>query len=112
MHSVKKIICGAVTGLLLGTGIAQAQGAKDNAAAKELANKSGCMACHDIGTKVIGPSFVQIAEKYRGQAGANTQLVKKVKEGGKGVWGRIPMPPHEQLKDGDAATIVAWILAQ
>lgn len=113
MPSANHVICSALATLALvaGAGAAHAN-AKDNPAAKELANKNGCMSCHDMGTKIIGPSFVQIAEKYRGQADAKVTLVKKIKEGGKGVWGRVPMPPHEQLKDADAALMVGWILAQ
>ena len=113
MPSAKHLICSAFASLaLMAIASAAHADAKDNPAAKELANKSGCLSCHDMGTKIIGPAFVQIAEKYRGQADAKATLVKKVKEGGKGVWGRIPMPPHEQLKDSDAAILVGWILAQ
>lgn len=98
--------------LVLAAACGAAHAQKDNAAAKDLANKSGCMSCHDIGTKVIGPAFKDVAEKYKGQKDANAVLTKKVKEGGKGVWGRIPMPPHDQMKDADISTIVGWILAQ
>ena len=111
--SCNKRILGAVLVCLSITACAgEAKVAKDNPAAKELANKNGCMSCHDIGTKIIGPSFVQIAEKYQGQADASAVLVKKVKEGGKGVWGRIPMPANENVPEKDLSTMVGWILAQ
>ncbi len=97
-------------GLMLGLAGAASAWAQD--AGKELANKNGCMSCHDIGTKVIGPSFIQVAEKYRGQKDAAQVLAQKVREGGKGNWGRVPMPPHPQIKDAELASLITWVLAQ
>jgi cytochrome c len=64
-----------------------------------------------VDKKVIGPAYQEVAAKYRGQAGAEEQLVQKVKNGGSGVWGPVPMPPNPQVKDDDVRAMVRWILA-
>ncbi len=77
-----------------------------------LAKKSGCLACHGVDKKVLGPGFKDIAAKYKGDASAEGKLVTKVKAGGSGVWGPIPMPANSpQVKDADIQTIVKWILS-
>lgn len=78
---------------------------------EKLAQSSGCMTCHGVDKKVIGPSNKEIAAKYRNDKGAEAALFKKVKAGGKGVWGEVPMPPNAHLKDDDVKTLVKWILA-
>ncbi len=75
-----------------------------------LARKSFCMTCHNVNLKGIGPSYKDIAKKYGDEAEAVTTLSKKVKEGSKGVWGLVPMPPNPQVSDADIKTIVTWIL--
>jgi cytochrome c len=77
-----------------------------------LAQKSGCLACHNVNVKILGPSYKDVAAKYRGQAGAEAKLMAKVKAGGSGVWGAIPMPAHPQVKEEDIRTIVKWILTR
>jgi cytochrome c len=80
--------------------------------AKELAQKSGCLACHSIDKKVLGPSYKDVAAKYKGDKGAEAKLVAKVKAGGSGTWGPMPMPANSpQVKDEDIKSIVQWILA-
>jgi cytochrome c len=79
---------------------------------EKLAQASGCMVCHGIDKKVIGPSYKEIAAKYGKDKGAEGALFKKVKAGGKGVWGEIPMPPNAHVKDEDITTLVKWILTQ
>ena len=79
---------------------------------EKLAQASGCTTCHGIDKKVIGPAFKDIAAKYRGNKSAEADLVNKVKAGGKGVWGDIPMPPNAHVKDEDIKTLVSWILSQ
>ena len=76
-----------------------------------LAQKSGCLACHNVNVKILGPAYKDVAAKYRGQAGAEDKLVAKVKAGGSGVWGPIPMPAHPQVKEEDIRTIVKWVLS-
>lgn len=82
------------------------------AADQALAQKSGCLACHGVDKKVLGPAFKDIAAKYKGDKAAEGKLVAKVKKGGSGVWGPIPMPANSpQVKDGDIKTIVKWIMS-
>lgn len=80
-------------------------------ASQELAQKNACMACHQIDKKVVGPAFKDVAKKYAGDKAAEAKLVKKVKEGGKGAWGEVPMPPNAQVKDDDIKAIVHWVLS-
>lgn len=80
------------------------------AASEKLAQSSGCMTCHAIDRKVIGPSYKDVAAKYRNDKGAEAQLIKKVKTGGSGVWGTIPMPPNAHVKEDSIKSIVHWIL--
>lgn len=79
---------------------------------EELAEKSGCLGCHAIDEKVVGPSYVDVAAKYRGQKDAPSVLFKKVRNGGSGVWGTVAMPPNKKVSDKDLKKIIAWILAQ
>lgn len=76
----------------------------------ELAKKNGCVACHGISNKIVGPGFTEIAGKYKGDKGAEAQLIAKVKNGTGGVWGPIPMPAQSQMQDQDIKAIVDWIL--
>jgi cytochrome c len=73
---------------------------------------AGCTACHASDKKMVGPAYDAVAAKYKGQADAAALLAKKVREGGKGVWGPIPMPPHPAAKisDADLAAAIAWVL--
>jgi len=85
--------------------------AAGNAAASEkLAQSSGCMTCHAIDRKAIGPGYKEIAARYRNDKSAEAKLVKKVKTGGSGVWGPAPMPPNAHVKEEDIKAIVNWIL--
>jgi cytochrome c len=79
-------------------------------ASKEIASKNSCMGCHAIDKKVVGPAYKDIAAKYKGQADAVDKLAKKVKVGGGGVWGAVPMPGNSRISDADAKTVVQWIL--
>ena len=74
--------------------------------------KSGCMACHTVDKKLVGPAFKDIAAKYKGQGDAVAKLSDKVRKGGAGVWGPIPMPPNpaDKINDGDLKAAVEWIL--
>jgi cytochrome c len=85
--------------------------AADAGKAEALAKASGCFACHTMDKKLIGPGYKEIADKYRRDQGAEANLIKKVKEGGKGVWGDIPMMPNAHVKDEDIKTMVQWILS-
>lgn len=88
-------------------------GAQVNAAdaGQALAQKSGCLACHSVDKKVLGPAFKDVAAKYKGDKAAEGKLVEKVKKGGSGTWGPMPMPANSpQVKDADIQTIVKWVL--
>lgn len=78
----------------------------------EAMNKAGCMACHAKDKKVLGPSFKDIAAKYKGNKDAPEKLAEKVRKGGSGVWGPIPMPAHapEKISDADLKGAVEQIL--
>jgi len=78
-----------------------------------LLGKAGCMACHAKDKKLLGPSFKDIAAKYKGQD-ASAALIQKVRVGGKGVFGPIPMPPNpaEKINDVELKDGIAWILKQ
>ena len=77
----------------------------------DLAKKSNCMACHAVDKKMVGPAYQEVAKKYAGKADAAKTLAAKVKTGGKGNWGAVPMPPNANVKDADIDTLVKWILA-
>ena len=99
--------------LAIAASLALAAGAHaaDPKAAEALAKSSGCLACHTLDKKLLGPGYKEIADKYRKDKGAEANLIKKVKEGGKGVWGDIPMTPNAHVKDEDIKTMVQWILS-
>ena len=79
-------------------------------AALDIAKKSGCMACHGVENKIVGPAWKDVGKKYAGDAAAEAQLIAKVKKGSKDVWGPIPMPPNAVVKDADVKTMVQYIL--
>ena len=81
-------------------------------AGQALAQAKGCMACHQVAFRVVGPAYKDVAAKYKGQADAAAQLAAKVKGGGAGTWGPIPMPPQPTLTDDEVNALVAWVLAQ
>lgn len=81
----------------------------------ELAKKSGCLACHSVEKKVVGPAWQDVANKYKGDASAKATLVDKVKKGGKGNWtevtGGVPMPPYSpRVADADIEKLVDFVL--
>ncbi len=80
-------------------------------ASEELARSKNCLACHQVEAKVVGPSFKEIAAKYQGDAAAVDTLAGKVKDGGVGVWGQIPMPPNPLVTEEEAKTLVEWVLS-
>ena len=84
--------------------------AVDAAAAKALATKSACLACHAVDKKLVGPAFKEVAAKYAGKAGAADTLAGKIIKGGSGVWGPVPMPANAQVNDADAKKLAAWVL--
>jgi len=81
-------------------------------AQEELAKKHNCLACHATDKKLVGPSYKEVAAKYRNDPGAQAKLADKVKKGGQGVWGQVPMPPNTQVPDADIKALVKWIMSQ
>ncbi len=80
-------------------------------ASDELAKKYMCLTCHTVDKKLVGPSYKDVAAKYKADKTAEAKLFDKVKKGGTGVWGQIPMPPNEKVPDADVKALVKWILA-
>ncbi len=76
----------------------------------DLAKAKNCMACHAVDKKVIGPGFKDVATKYANDKEAVARLSKKVREGGTGVWGQIPMPANPQVNAAEAETLAKWIM--
>jgi cytochrome c len=93
-------------------GLAGALAAAPAMANEELAKKHGCFACHATDKKLVGPSYKDVAEKYRADKGAEAKLFDKVKKGGTGAWGSVPMPPNGHVPDADIKTLVKWVLSQ
>ena len=83
----------------------------DRPAAEALMKKDNCASCHAIDKKLLGPSYEDVAAKYKDDKDALAKLSKKVKEGGGGVWGSIPMPPNSTTSDADIRELVTFILA-
>ncbi|HEX7558908.1 MAG TPA: c-type cytochrome, partial [Usitatibacter sp.] len=77
---------------------------------EDVASRSGCLACHSTDKRVVGPAFKEVATKYRGDPGIEARLVDKVRHGGGGAWGSVPMPPSPALAESDARALVRWVL--
>jgi len=78
---------------------------------EELAKKHACTACHSVDKKLVGPGYKEVAAKYKGDAKAEATLIDKVKKGGVGTWGQVPMPPNPSVPDADVKTLVKWVLS-
>lgn len=100
---MKAVLIAAAAALALSAGAASADQA--------LAQKSACMSCHQVGKKVVGPAFKDVAKKYKGDPKAAEHIVSVIKKGGKGNWGNIPMPPHPQVSDANAKKLADWVLS-
>ena len=82
------------------------------AASDELAKKHACFACHTLDKKMVGPSYKDVAAKYRGDKAAPAKLAANFKKGAQGVWGKVPMPRNAAVPDADVNALVKWILSQ
>ena len=94
--------------LLAALGLASAAPALADLA---LATSKNCMSCHAVERKILGPSFKEVAAKYKDNKGAPDMLAGKIIKGGSGVWGQVPMPANNQVSEADAKKLVAWILS-
>lgn len=102
---MKRIVTLTTAALLLAGAAGAAQ------ASAELAKAKNCVACHAPDRKLIGPAYKAIAAKYASDRNAVDKLTAKVREGGSGVWGQIPMPANPQVSAEEAAALVKWILS-
>jgi cytochrome c len=101
---MKPLLVSIVGAGLVASAAAQAQSADD------LLKKHACTACHAIDKKLVGPSYVDVAAKYKGDAKAPALLIDKVKKGGVGNWGQVPMPPNAAVPDAEVKTMVTYVL--
>jgi len=90
--------------------LALASGAAFAADAQQLLKDKGCLSCHTVDKKLLGPAYKDVAAKYKTRKDAEAYLVKKIREGSTGVWGQIPMPPNTTVKDDEAKVLVQYIL--
>lgn len=79
---------------------------------QKLLAANACSGCHALDQRVVGPSFKEISSRYASDPGARARLIAKIRQGGQGAWGNVPMPPNPGLSEADAATLVAWVLRQ
>jgi cytochrome c len=76
----------------------------------DLARRKACLSCHGVDRKIVGPAFTEVAARYKGDAGAEARMLEKLRRGGGGAWGPIPMPPNPDLPEADARALVQWVL--
>ncbi|MGO4326289.1 c-type cytochrome [Cupriavidus sp. 2TAF22] len=81
-------------------------------ASEALAQKYACVGCHQANARLVGPSWKEIATKYKGGSKATEQLATSIKAGGSGKWGAVPMPPQPQVPDADLTALAQWVLSQ
>lgn len=96
--------------LITALGLGAALVAGPALANEDLLKKNACVACHSVDKKLVGPAYKDVAAKYKGQKDVEAKLAEKVKKGGQGVWGPVPMPPNPNVSDADIKTMVAYIL--
>jgi cytochrome c len=108
---MKKLTFGIALALALGMS-ANASAAIDAKAATAIMTKAACNACHLPDKKLVGPGYKDVAAKYKADAKASDLLMQKVRTGGAGIWGPIPMPPNpkEKISDEDLKSLIGWIL--
>lgn len=100
----------AAAPVAVATAAAAAPAASAGAKAQQLLAKHGCVACHHPSNRLVGPSFAEIAGKQAARADAKAYLVGKIRQGGAGVWGAIPMPP-QSISEAEAYELAAWIIS-
>jgi cytochrome c len=101
---MKQVLALAALGIAVASGPAFAQA--------ELAKQKNCLACHATDKKLGGPSYKDVAAKYKGDKDAVAKLAKKIREGGVGVWGQVPMPANPQVNEQEAQSLAKWVLSQ
>lgn len=96
--------------LVFAAGVAKAD-APTYEQVSEILQKNACLACHQVDTKVVGPAYKEVADKYKDDAANAEPLAKHIKEGSQGVWGAVPMPPNAGITDDDLSVVVDWLMA-
>ena len=96
--------------LLAATSLSLSQAAS---ASEAIVKKARCVACHAVDAKRVGPAYKDVTAKYKGNAKAPAQLFDKVRHGGSGNWGEVPMLAHpaDKISDDDLKAAITWILA-
>lgn len=102
----------ALSATVAAAGLIGTLAAGQAAASADLAKKHNCTACHQVDKKSIGPAYQDVAKKYKGQKDAVAKLSEKIKKGGSGVWGAVPMPPNAAVPDADIKALVEWVMTQ
>ena len=100
--------CTAIVTVMFG---GAASAALSDSDAKQLMTKYNCQACHAVDKKLVGPAYKDVAKKYENDKDALPRLAKKVREGGVGVWGQIPMPANTQVNEAESLQLVKWVLS-
>ena len=108
--STQNRLIGPVRGVALAASAREHVPATEEASARAIAARSGCLACHGATTRVAGPSIAEIAAKYARDPAAEAHLFEKVRAGGAGTWGSVPMPPQSHLKENELRAVVRWLL--
>lgn len=99
---MKCIMSIAIASLALASGAAFASA--------DLAKAKNCLACHVADKKLVGPSYKEVASKYAKDKDAVAKLAKKIREGGVGAWGQVPMPANPQVSEAEAQTLAKWVM--
>jgi cytochrome c len=84
--------------------------AKESAAAMELAKNNGCLSCHAMDEKIVGPAYSKVAAKYSDDKDTAASLAQSIRNGSQGKWGRIPMPAHGNMSNEDINLLARWVL--
>jgi cytochrome c len=84
--------------------------AKEAAAAADLAKNNGCLSCHAMDEKIVGPAYSKVATKYKDDNDAASSIAQSIRNGSSGKWGRIPMPAHGNMSNGDINLLSRWVL--
>ena len=106
---VRSVPWGAV---VMVTALIAWMGLRDAHASQDLARTNGCMACHAVDRKVVGPAFRDIAQRYAVTPNAEALLARSIQSGGGGKWGPMPMPAQKQLTEAQAKELAQWVLTQ
>lgn len=85
--------------------------AQDSSEVADLVKASGCLSCHSVTEKIVGPAFKDVVAKYASDPDAVSMLTQSIKNGSRGKWGRIPMPPHASISNEDLKTLATWVMS-